>query len=732
MDLLKKIETPFQEAVLLVFFGFTAWLMLGGISFFLNTTPSTFIYFGEWGYQLISKMAHFFGYSYFLFPLVIFKVGRLIISKSTGFGELFAIWKRVTSNTIAGIGLAVAIAALLHVFSIHLKWSPEAKLLEGHGGFLGMFLGGHLYTTFGFSGALLAIASCLSLIAIFTGGFSIVSVLISIEELSINAFKFSAKSIKFAYNFFISLTASAIHFVSIKLGLSKPEEQPIITDALLEEQTILSETSSEYHPISERMAVGSPQNFWNQAVRYANAATVFDGSVITPSSSAPAEAGQVRERSLKVVRPRAAEPIDENVESVPAVSAEPSLSPEPDSKLNLKIEAWKKAYSKPPKSLLKLSKKAPVISASAKKEQIDAVERCLAGFGLDGKVVAVHNGVRLSMFEFEPAIGVKISKIQALSNDLALSLGANSLRILAPIPGKNTVGIEIPSKNPSALSLGDLMDATQKNKSAILPFALGKDVYGDVLIEDLSAMPHLLVSGTTGSGKSVFTNGLISSLLFNMSPRDLRFIMIDPKMIELTPYNGIPHLLKPVISDVEEAKESLVWAEQEMDRRYQMFLDVGARNIESFNQKIKDISPKTLAKKLGKDASYSLEHMPYIVIVIDELADLMITQGKEVERPITRIAQKARACGIHLVLATQRPSAEIVTGLIKTNFPSRISFKVSSSIDSRTILDVSGGEKLLGQGDMLYLPNGRNIIRVQGAYLSEEEVSRLVKYIKED
>jgi DNA segregation ATPase FtsK/SpoIIIE, S-DNA-T family len=252
------------------------------------------------------------------------------------------------------------------------------------------------------------------------------------------------------------------------------------------------------------------------------------------------------------------------------------------------------------------------------------------------------------------------------------------------------------------------------------------------LIEDLSTMPHLLVSGTTGSGKSVFTNCLISSLLFNMSPRDLRFIMIDPKMIELTPYNGIPHLLKPVISDVEEAKEALVWAEQEMDRRYQMFLDVGARNIESYNQKIKDISAKTLAKKLGKNANYSLDHMPYIVVVIDELADLMITQGKEVERPITRIAQKARACGIHLVLATQRPSAEIVTGLIKTNFPSRISFKVSSSIDSRTILDASGGEKLLGQGDMLYLPNGRNIIRVQGSYLSEDEVARLVKYIKED
>lgn len=709
MDLLKKIETPFQEAVLLVFFGFTGWLMLGGVSFFLNTTPSTFIYFGKWGYQLISQMAHFFGYSYFLFPLVVYKVGTLIISKSANFTELFAIWKRVTSNLVAGVVLAVAVAILLHVFSIHLLWTPEPKLVQGHGGFLGMLLGGLLYAKFGFSGALLVVASSLALVSIFTGGFSVVSMLLSIEEHALHAAKASFKATKFGYNLFIHLTATAIGYFSVRLGFSSPEE-------IVEVPVQVAPSEIAF----EQVAVGAPQNFWNQAVRYANEATVFDGTPVAASAAV----------AMPAAAPRALKIVAEEV--VPVVPAELSLSPEPESKYTLRIEPWKKSYSAPPKSLLKLSKKAAVVSATAKKEQVEAVERCLAGFGLDGKVVAVHNGVRLSMFEFEPAIGVKISKIQALSNDLALSLGASSLRILAPIPGKNTVGIEIPSKNPSALSLGDLMEATQKNKSAVLPFALGKDVYGDVLIEDLSTMPHLLVSGTTGSGKSVFTNCLISSLIMNMSPRDLRFIMVDPKMIELTPYNGIPHLLKPVISDVEEAKEALVWAEQEMDRRYQMFLDVGARNIDSYNQKIKDLSAKTLAKKLGKDASYSLDHMPYIVVVIDELADLMITQGKEVERPITRIAQKARACGIHLVLATQRPSAEIVTGLIKTNFPSRISFKVSSSIDSRTILDASGGEKLLGQGDMLYLPNGRNIIRVQGAYLSEDEVSRLVKYIKVD
>ncbi|HVJ66222.1 MAG TPA: DNA translocase FtsK [Bdellovibrionota bacterium] len=724
MSLLKKIETPFQEAVLLIFLGFTAWLMFGGISFFLNTTPSTFIYFGDLGYRFISRAASFFGFAYFLFPIAVYKLGTLIIAKSTSFSDLLTIWKRVFSIVLASAGLAVAAAILLHVFAVHLQWSPEAKLADGYGGFLGLHIGGTLYAQFGFGGALLAAVSGLSLVAIFTGGFSIIAFLSSIGEESVHIAQIAKRVLVYTYRHVSAFVMNTVNLFSNKPLESPAEEIQLADDIAL---------AHREHIADERASI---QNSWNQVIRYANADTVFDARVPSAEELQLPRVKAPKPRPMKVIESPSA-PLEsiaaESAEvSAPTQSAEISLSPVPDPAITLTIEPWKKAYNKPPTSLLKLSKKAPVISATAKKEQAQILEKCLAGFGLDGKVVAVHNGVRLSMFEFEPAIGVKVSKIQALSNDLALSLGANSLRILAPIPGKNTVGIEMPSKQPSALSLGDLMEATQKNKKAVLPFALGKDVYGDVLVEDLSAMPHLLVSGTTGSGKSVFTNGLISSLLFNMSPRDLRFIMIDPKMIELTPYNGIPHLLKPVISDVDEAKQALVWAEKEMDRRYQMFLDVGARNIDSFNQKIKDISPKALAKKLGKDPSYSLDHMPYIVIVIDELADLMITQGKEVERPITRIAQKARACGIHMVLATQRPSAEIVTGLIKTNFPSRIAFKVSSSIDSRTILDVSGGEKLLGQGDMLYLPNGRNIIRVQGAYLSEDEVSRLVKYVKED
>lgn len=262
-----------------------------------------------------------------------------------------------------------------------------------------------------------------------------------------------------------------------------------------------------------------------------------------------------------------------------------------------------------------------------------------------------------------------------------------------------------------------------------LPIALGTNVYNEPVIADISTMPHMLVSGTTGSGKSVFINTLITSLLFTLSPKQLRFLMIDPKMIELSPYNGIPHLLKPVVTDVEDAKNCLVWAEKEMDRRYTMFSETQARNLESFNEAIKNGSKAGLERKLGRKIDWNWGEIPQIVVVIDELADLMITQGKDVEIPITRIAQKARAAGIHLVIATQRPSSEIVTGLIKTNFPTRIAFKVSSSVDSRTILDSSGAEKLLGNGDMLFLPNGKTAQRIQASFISEPEVKKIVNHI---
>ncbi len=390
------------------------------------------------------------------------------------------------------------------------------------------------------------------------------------------------------------------------------------------------------------------------------------------------------------------------------------------------IQAWTKRYNTLDLSLLDKAEKSKKKSEKEIKAISASLGERLESFGIKGEIIKAHQGVTLTLFEFQPAAGMKLSKIQSLSDDLALVLGAPSIRLLTPIPGKNTVGIEVPNDDISILKFSEMVQSCMKAKSMALPIPLGVDVYNKVHVNDLSKMPHILVSGTTGSGKSVFMNSLISSLIFHRSPKELRFLMIDPKMIELSPYNGIPHLLKPVITDVEEAKNLLLWAEKEMDKRYKMFSEMASKNITTFNQAIKKSSKRSIEGRLNKKISWKFEELPYIVIVIDELADLMLTQRNEVERPITRIAQKARAAGIHMVMATQRPSADIVTGLIKTNFPTRVSFKVSSGIDSRTILDQPGAEKLLGNGDMLFLAQGQAIERLQGSYMSEDEVKRVV------
>ena len=395
----------------------------------------------------------------------------------------------------------------------------------------------------------------------------------------------------------------------------------------------------------------------------------------------------------------------------------------------MEIKAWTKRYKKVEVSLLERAEKKVKKSDSEIKEICQMIGERLESFGIRGEVIAAHQGVTLTMFEFMPAAGMKLSKIQSLSDDLALVLGAKAIRILTPIPGKTTVGIEVPNKEVGMLRFSEMIATCMKTKSMELPVPLGIDVYNKAHVSDLAKMPHLLVSGTTGSGKSVFMNSLISGLIFHKSPKELRFLMIDPKMIELSPYNGIPHLLKPVITDVEEAKNLLLWAEKEMDKRYQIFSEMQSKNITSFNQSVKKSSKRSVEGRLGKKIDWQFEEMPYIVIVIDELADLMLTQRNEVERPITRIAQKARAAGIHMVMATQRPSSDIVTGLIKTNFPTRVSFKVSSNIDSRTILDQPGAEKLLGNGDMLYLAQGKAIERLQGSFMTEDEVKKVVRAV---
>lgn len=354
--------------------------------------------------------------------------------------------------------------------------------------------------------------------------------------------------------------------------------------------------------------------------------------------------------------------------------------------------------------------------------QSKLLEKKLEDFGVEGKVVTVTPGPVITTFEYEPAPGVKINKIVNLTDDLSLALRAASIRIVAPIPGKAVIGIEIPNSIRETVRFKEVAASSAfENSKSRLTLCLGKDIVGDPVVAELDKMPHLLIAGATGSGKSVALNGMICSLLYKSTPDEVRLIMVDPKRIELSSYDGIPHLIAPVVTDVKKATHALFWAVHEMERRYEMLSELNARNIQQYNQKIeKQVKQEPPPEKL-----------PYIVIVIDELADLMMVSSRDVEVALTRLAQMARAAGIHLILATQRPSVDVLTGIIKANFPTRLTFQVSSKTDSRTIIDTNGAETLLGSGDMLFMPPGTaKLQRIHGAYISEAEIARITGFLK--
>jgi len=363
------------------------------------------------------------------------------------------------------------------------------------------------------------------------------------------------------------------------------------------------------------------------------------------------------------------------------------------------------------------------------------IEKKLSDFGVDAKVVVAYPGPVVTRYEIEPATGVKGSQIVGLARDLARSLSLTSIRVVETIPGKNYMALELPNPKRQIVRLTEIVGSKLYNDSASpLTIALGKDIAGKPVIADLAKMPHLLVAGTTGSGKSVGINATILSLLYKSDPADVRLILIDPKMLEMSVYEGIPHLLAPVVTDMRQASHALNWAVNEMERRYKLMSKLGVRNLAGYNTKIADAAKREEhipnPFSLTPDSPEPLEKLPTIVIIIDELADLMMVVGKKVEELIARIAQKARAAGLHLILATQRPSVDVITGLIKANIPTRIAFQVSSKIDSRTILDQMGAEALLGMGDMLYMPPGTGMpVRVHGAFVSDEEVHRVVKHL---
>jgi S-DNA-T family DNA segregation ATPase FtsK/SpoIIIE len=450
-------------------------------------------------------------------------------------------------------------------------------------------------------------------------------------------------------------------------------------------------------------------------------------------------AAKEREEGVTVER----EEFDEPQHHVPIrIMAEPEPLSAPKSE-RIARERQKPLFNDMPDS--RLPQVDLLDDAQGRQDSVDAetieftsrlIEKKLRDFGVEVKVLAAAPGPVVTRYEIEPATGVKGSQIVNLAKDLARSLSMVSIRVVETIPGKNFMALELPNAKRQSIRLSEILGSSVYNEAkSMLTMGLGKDIGGNPIVADLAKMPHVLVAGTTGSGKSVGINAMILSLLYKAEARDVRLLMIDPKMLEMSVYEGIPHLLAPVVTDMRQAAHGLNWCVFEMERRYKLMSKLGVRNLAGYNHKIEEAKEQgealTNPFSLTPDDPEPLERLPHIVVVIDELADLMMVVGKKIEELIARLAQKARAAGIHLILATQRPSVDVITGLIKANIPTRIAFQVSSKIDSRTILDQMGAEALLGMGDMLYLPSGTGFpIRVHGAFVSDDEVHRVVNYLK--
>ena len=447
-----------------------------------------------------------------------------------------------------------------------------------------------------------------------------------------------------------------------------------------------------------RIHTGGQMNMYGEEEGQSDEFTEDDDDVIIPAPISPAPSSNVMERpSAKIVT---------EDEKISATS----------------VKRSHKTYRFPSINLLKKGKGGGNTSTSDLKETAKLLEQTLANFGVHVTITDISRGPAVTRYEMQPEMGVKVSKILGLTDDIKLNLAATDIRIEAPIPGKAAIGIEVPNKENSAVSLRELLESKEyKNFNSKIAFAVGRDIAGKVVVADIAKMPHMLIAGATGSGKSVCINTLIMSILYKATPDEVKLIMIDPKVVELSVYNGIPHLLVPVVTDPKKAASALHWGVAEMTDRYKKFADAEVRDLVSYNKYVESLQAE------GSDA----QKLPQIVIIVDELADLMMVAPGEVEEAICRLAQLARAAGIHLIIATQRPSVDVITGLIKANMPSRVAFAVSSGVDSRTILDMNGAERLLGKGDMLFYPQGyTKPARIQGAFVSDDEVKAVVEALK--
>ncbi|MGZ9106899.1 MAG: DNA translocase FtsK, partial [Rhodoplanes sp.] len=481
---------------------------------------------------------------------------------------------------------------------------------------------------------------------------------------------------------------------------------------------------------------------------------VFAKAGVADGGAEPAEpeVSRVRERAIETPaqRPSGPPPVDANVpqpalpERIVAAKS-PRLQTGMDTARKESIPP-EEVYHRPPLDLLNAAPKMEVgkgISPETLKQNATLLLSVLEDFGVRGQIVKIRPGPVVTLYELEPAPGTKSSRVIGLADDIARSMSAISVRV-AVVPGRNVIGIELPNHRRETVYLRELLESEAFERAGgYLTLLLGKDIGGSPVFVDLARMPHLLIAGTTGSGKSVAINTMILSLLYQMPPETCRFILIDPKMLELSVYDGIPHLLSPVVTDPLKAVIALKWAVREMEERYRMMSQLGVRNIAGFNARVAEARMKgeTLIRRVQtgfseddhpvlEDQSLDLDMLPFIVVVVDEMADLMLVAGKDIEAAVQRLAQMARAAGIHLIMATQRPSVDVITGTIKANFPTRVSFHVTSKIDSRTILGEQGAEQLLGQGDMLYMATGGRVTRVHGPFVSDQEVEDVVKFLR--
>jgi S-DNA-T family DNA segregation ATPase FtsK/SpoIIIE len=630
-------------------------------------------FMSELSYQLL-------GYAAFLIPVI------LVVA-----GWHYFWCKKMDAALTKAIGAALLVASVSSFLALAFGDSPDAKQLRA-GGYLGEWLGGGFAAYLNRMGAIIFILTLLFLAIILSTQFSFGRLFAAVGEMMRDRW---------------AAMMGALH--AWREARRRERQRQEVLKKHLDKAPIDARERIAAQARKEPVIHDQEPNAVEVAPKPSRAAAVVGAAAaaLRAASSKP---------TPPAIKRRAEQPV-----------AAPLPLPEPD---KAPIERRKGAYTPPPLALLDAPRTERKIDERQLMEGARLLEEKCAEFSVEGSVAQIHPGPVVTTYEFKPDAGVKYSKITGLADDLCLAMQAESV-LIDRIPGKSTVGIQIPNPHRDVISMRELLEGDAYKRSASrLTLALGKTIHGEPFVSDLAAMPHLLIAGSTGTGKSVSVNAMLASILYRASPDDVRLIMVDPKRLELGMYEEIPHLLTPVVVDPKLAANALRWAVREMEERYKTLAAVGVRNIDQYNRNVRAMQ----AEKKGPvidDKGNEVRPLPFIVVLIDELADLMMVAGNEVEESICRLAQMARAVGIHLILATQRPSVDVITGLIKANLPARISFRVSSKIDSRTILDSNGAEQLLGNGDMLYLPPASSRhVRLHGPYISEQECARLASFLR--